>query len=120
MTPATQTASLTAMRIANAFEVTLKEAFDYFMGYTDEDDFNEMVEKFIQSEFNTENIGEEECLEFVENNLRVYLEFEEYCKEHCESNFGDGWTGGGLVKVVNLWRYLYASDYLREHAESWY
>jgi len=112
--------TITATRIMKAFEVEVKEAFDICVGMRDDDDFDELIEQFIQGEFNTENIDEEACLEFVENNLRVYLEFEKYCKEYMESNIGDEWTGGGLVKVVNLWRYIHASDYLRTNAESWY
>jgi hypothetical protein len=80
--------------------------------------YEEIEDNFIEEEYNTNCMTKYECDDFINSNLDVYLEMEQVCMDYYESELGDVWTGRGVVSVVNLWKYLYVCDYLRDNYEA--
>jgi hypothetical protein len=105
--------------ITNTFQDDIKS--DFILYYADcvgnrrRDEAN--MEHFLEEAYNTITPSPDECKDFINNNLNIYLEMEAFCKDYYENELGDVWTGGGIVPVVSLWKYLYAKDYLRENYE---
>ena len=98
-----------------------------FQGYLDNADLthmeghvspdDELAVDYIETELEGEWLNETESWSFADNDEQIYLEMEAFCKDYYENELGDVWTGGGIVPVVSLWKYLYATDYLRENYE---
>jgi len=105
--------------ITNTFQDDIKSEFiEYYancMGNRRRDEAN--MERFLEEAYNTIPLSPNECKDFINNNLEVYLEMEAFCKDYYEDELGDVWTGGGIVPVVSLWKYLFAKDYLRDNYE---
>ena len=106
--------------LANTFQDDIKSDFiEYYtncVGNRRRDEAN--MERFLEEAYNTIPLSHNECKDFINNNLDVYLKMDGFCKDYYESEFGEVWTGGeGLVRVVGLWKYLVAKDYLRENYE---
>jgi len=105
--------------ITNTFQDDIKSEFiEYYancMGNRRRDEAN--MERFLEEAYNTIPLSPNECKDFINNNLEVYLEMEAFCKDYYEDELGDVWTGGGIVPVVSLWKYLFAKDYLRKNYE---
>ena len=103
--------------ITNTFQDDIKSEFiEYYancMGNRRRDEAN--MERFLEEAYNTIPLSPDECKDFINNNLEVYLEMDGFCKDYYEDELGDVWTGGGIVPVVSLWKYLVAKDYLREN-----
>ena len=104
--------------IGTQFQEDVKEAyFEYLRNSNAEDGGIDEAEEFLEEAYNTIPLTEYECGAFLNNDLRCYLDMEKFCRHHIEEGMGDVWTGGGLVKVIGLWKYLYATDYIRENVE---
>tara|TARA_R110001632_G_scaffold99743_1_gene206583 strand:- start:22 stop:345 length:324 start_codon:yes stop_codon:yes gene_type:complete len=102
--------------IISQFEDEVKEAWRvYYEDYADDedDDLDERKEAFLLEEYNTINKTSCECKDFINYNLTIYLAMEEEVISKWEEEYGD-WEGYGIVKVVNLWRYMKADEILRE------
>jgi hypothetical protein len=105
--------------ITNTFQDDIKSEFILYyadcIGNHLEDEEN--MERFLEEAYNTFTPSPDECKDFINNNLNIYLEMEAFCKDYYEDELGDVWTGGGIVRVVSLWKYLFAEDYLRKNYE---
>ena len=102
--------------IANNFTSEVKDAWEmYFKDYADDedDDLDERKDAFLQEEYNTINKTSCECKNFINDNLTIYLAMEKEVISNWEDEYDD-WEGYGIVKVVNLWRYMKADEILRE------
>ena len=100
--------------IISQFEDEVKEAWElYFKDYAADDDIDldERKEAFLLEEYNTINKTSCECKDFIHDNLNIYLWMEEEVISNCEQEYGE-WEGYGIVKVVNLWRYMKAEEVL--------
>ena len=106
--------------ITNTFQDDIKSGFILYyedcVGNHLEDEEN--MDAFLEEAYNTITPSPDECKDFINDNLNIYLDMEEFCKDYYENELGDVWTGGGIVRVVSLWKYLYATDYLRENYEA--
>ena len=104
--------------IGDQFLEDVKEAYFEFLSTSDgEDGGCDEADRFLEETYNTIPLTGYECDAFLNNDLRCYLEMEKFCKHIIEEEFGEVWTGGGLVKVVSLWKYLSATDYIRSNLE---
>jgi hypothetical protein len=104
--------------IYNRFQEEVKEAYFEFLSTSDCDDGAiDEAEQFLEEAYNTIPLTEYECSDFINNDLRCYLDMEKFCKDYYEDELGEVWTGRGLVKVVGLWKYLYATDYIKGNVE---
>ena len=121
--------------IISQFEDEVKEAWRVYYedcGYDEDDDLDERKDAYIQEEYNpfkkTKHerkkafLHEEyntidktscECKDFINYNLTIYLAMEEEVISTSEEEYGE-WEGYGIVKVVNMWRYMKADGILRE------
>jgi hypothetical protein len=106
--------------ITNTFQDEIKS--DFILYYEDcggnrlQDEANK--DNFLEEEYNTITPSPDECKDFINDNLNIYLEMEAFCKDYYENELGDVWTGRGIVSVVSLWKYLYAEAYLRDNYEA--
>jgi hypothetical protein len=103
--------------IISQFEDEVKEAWRvYYEDYADDedDDLDERKEAFLQEQYNTINKTSCECKDFINYNLTIYLAMEEVVMTWWEDEGYGDWEGYGIVKVVNLWRYMKADEILRE------
>jgi len=91
------------------------EYYTHCMGNRRRDEAN--MERFLERKYNTIPLSPYECKDFINYNLEIYLEMEAFCKDYYENELDDVWTGGGIVPVVSLWKYLYAKKYLRGNYE---
>ena len=105
--------------ITNTFQDDIKSEFiEYYMSSHGNRRRDEpLMERFLEQEYNTIPLSPYECKDFINYNLEVYLQMEAFCKDYYENELGDVWTGGGIVPVVSLWKYLHAKDYLRGNYE---
>jgi len=105
--------------IINTFQDDITSEFiEYYthcMGNRRRDEANK--DNFLEEAYNTIMPSPDECKDFINDNLNIYLEMEVFCRDYYENELGDVWTGRGLVPVVSLWKYLYAGDYLRDNYE---
>ena len=108
--------------ITNTFQDDIKSEFiEYYtncVGNRNRDEANK--DAFLEQAYNTIPLSPDECKDFIKNNLEVYLEMEVFCKDYYEDELGVDWVGGGIVsvvRVVSLWKYLYATNYLRDNYE---
>jgi hypothetical protein len=107
-------------RIRDTFEDDIKSEFlDYWKDNKDGDETNEEIrDRFIEEEYNTSYMTKYECMNFINNNLGIYLEMEQVCLDFYESELGDVWTGRGVVSVVTLWQYICADNFLRDNYDA--
>lgn len=92
--------------IISQFEDEVKEAWElYYKDYAEEDDdLDDHKQAFLQEQYNTINKTSCECKDFINNNLTIYLAMEEVVNSEWEEQ------GYGIVKVVNMWRYMKAEE----------
>lgn len=106
--------------ITYAFQDDIKSDFiEYWKVNKDGDEtYEDIMEHFLEEAYNTIPLSHNECKDFINNNLDVYLKMDGFCSDYYENEFGEVWPGGeGLVRVVGLWKYLIAMDYLRNNYE---
>ena len=109
----TNNKQLTMEQINDNFESEVKEEWElYYEDYVadDEIDFDEAKDQFLQERYNSYEIGVYECKNLINNNLDIYLAMMEYC---IAADCGE-WDGNGIVRVVNMWKYLKAQNILGE------
>ena len=100
-------------RIKNKFEMEVKENFIEYLGNEeDTDDDDDLKDKFLREEYNTIPLTTNQGNTFIDRDIDVYFEMEEYCVKYSREHFGEEYTERGLVNIVTLWRYLVATEYI--------
>ena len=106
-------------RIKNDFTHEVKMRFaDFKDGYEHNnamlDDAEDVADDFIHKAYNTELETETDCFNFITHDLRVYLEMDKYVRDYWLEEMGEEYTEYGVVKIVSLWKYLYAKSVVEE------
>ncbi len=106
-------------RIKSDFTHEVKMRFAEFKdGYEHDnamlDDAEDVADDFIEKTYNTKLETEEDCFNFITQDLRVYLDMEKYVRDYWLDELGDSYDEYGVVKIVNLWKYLYAKSVVEE------
>lgn len=83
-----------------------------FCGPRDKD---EVIEEFLQEKFNTVLETKFECSEFINGDLNVYLKMEEVACKMWEDMMDEDYPDRGLVRIVNIWKYFIAKEYVLEN-----
>ena len=78
------------------------------------DDAEDVADDFIHKAYNTELETEEDCYNFISHDLRVYVDMEKYVRDYWLEEMGDTYDEYGVVKIVSLWKYLYAKSVVEE------
>ena len=78
------------------------------------DDAEEVADEFIHKAYNTELETETDCFNFITHDLRVYLEMDKYVRDYWLEEMGESYDEYGVVKIVCLWKYLYAKSVIDE------
>ena len=108
--------------VKNMFESEVAEEFlEWFGEYmpldaTESEEYD-LNEEFINEKYNSVELTEHDCQVFTNNNLTIYLEMEKMVCEEWEHQMGEPYTERGLVKIVGLWKYYIASNYISENYE---
>ena len=106
--------------VKNTFESEVAEEFLEWFGEYMPLDANELEEDDLKEEFINENYNtlveqEHDCQVFTNNNLTIYLEMEKMVCKEWEDQMGEPYTERGLVKIVGLWKYFIARNYISEN-----
>ena len=114
--------SMNYQAVKNTFESEVAEEFlEWFGEYmpldANELEEDDLKEEFINEKYNTLVEQEHDCQVFTNNNLTIYLEMEKMVCNEWEDEIGEPYTERGLVKIVGLWKYYIASNYIRENYE---
>ena len=78
---------------------------------------DELNEEFINHYYSSRLEDEHDCQVFTNNNLTIYLEMVKVVCKEWEHLTGDEYIERGLVKIVPLWKYYIASNYISENYE---
>ena len=114
--------SMNYQAVNNTFESEVAEEFlEWFGEYmpldANELEEDDLKEEFINEKYNTLVEQECDCQVFTNNNLTIYLEMEKMVCKEWEDQMGEPYTERGLVKIVGLWKYYIASNYISENYE---
>ena len=114
--------SMNYQAVKNTFESEVAEEFlEWFGEYmpldANELEEDDLKEEFINEKYNTLVEQECDCQVFTNNNLTIYLEMEKMVCKEWEDQMGEPYTERGLVKIVGLWKYYIASNYISENYE---
>ena len=101
--------------VKEMFQNSVADYLMEFLGHTDLTDQDEIVEEFLQYQYNTDVEEEHVCQDFIANKLTIYLEMEKYVCTEWRYMGDEEYTERGLVKIVGLWKYYIASDYVNDN-----
>ena len=101
--------------VKEMFQNSVADELMEFLENTTLTDRDEIVEEFLHNTYNTEEEAEHVCQDFIANKLTIYLEMEKYVCNEWRYMCDEKYTERGLVKIVGLWKYYIASDYVSEN-----
>lgn len=80
-----------------------------------EEQYCENLENYLQREYNTYEMTEEEAEEYLGNSLKLYCRMEdEIMLWWDEEGLGCHQHIRGVQKIVNMWKYFIASKFIEE------
>ena len=83
--------------------------------YENEEEYCEQLDDYLQREYNTYEMTEEEAEEYLGNSLRLYrLMEDEVVLWYEEEGLGCHKDVRGVQKIVDMWRYVIANKYINE------
>tara|TARA_R110000823_G_scaffold61617_2_gene146669 strand:- start:2943 stop:3311 length:369 start_codon:yes stop_codon:yes gene_type:complete len=92
-----------------------QEITDEVHAYENEEEYGEQLDNYLQREYNTYEMTEEEAEEYLGNSLKLYRRMEdEVVLWWDEEDLGCHKHIRGVQKIVDMWRYFIASKFIEE------
>tara|TARA_R110000822_G_scaffold89474_3_gene207220 strand:+ start:292 stop:660 length:369 start_codon:yes stop_codon:yes gene_type:complete len=92
-----------------------QEITDEVHAYENEEEYCDQLDNYLQREYNTYEMTEEEAEEYLGNSLKLYRRMEdEVVLWWDEEDLGCHKHIRGVQKIVDMWRYFIASKFIEE------
>ena len=100
---------------------TIKEEItDEVHAYENEEEYCDQLDDYLQREYNTYEMTQEESEEYLGNSLNLYCRLEdEIVLWYEEEGLGCHKEIRGIQKIVNMWKYVIASKFIEELKENY-